>query len=77
MDRVKNREKEFLWSQRGITFKIPTPADYKSIKAFLVEIFFPEEPFFRSLKLMEVGNGLIERHFIQFILGQQQMSSYP
>ena len=72
---ISDRE-AFLWSQRGITFKIPTTDDYKDIKTFLVNIFFPEEPFFRALNLMEKSKiDILERHFVKFILEKRKVKN--
>ena len=73
---ISDRE-AFLWSQRGITFKIPTTDDYKDIKTFLVNIFFPEEPFFRGLNLMEKSKiDILERHFVKFILETKSCDNF-
>ena len=72
---ISDRE-AFLWSQRGITFKIPTIDYYKDIKTFLVNIFFPEEPFFRALNLMEKSKiDILERHFVKFILEKRKVKN--
>ena len=72
---ISDRE-AFLWSQRGITFKIPTTDDYKDIKTFLINSFFPEEPFFRALNLMEKSNNdILERHFVKFILEKRKVKN--
>ena len=57
---------ESKWSDKGINFKIVSIGDYEKIKAFLLKAFFPDEPIFRSLKLME-GNGYIDKYVIKII----------
>ena len=54
---------EDKWAQKGITFKVPTLDDLDQIKDFLRLYFFPDEPIFRSLKLMGGNGGVVDTWF--------------
>ena len=54
------------WSEKGITFKIPTLEDFDKIREFMYQYFFPDEPIFGSTKLME-GNGFVDRQVQKII----------
>ena len=65
---------EDKWSQNGITFRIATMDDFKEVKNFLKNYFFPDEPVCRGSKLIEMDatgvvnkylNGLIEKFMIK------------
>ena len=48
------------WSEKGISFKIPTLEDYEIVDSFLKKYFFPDEPAIRGTGLM-VGDGFFDR----------------
>ena len=54
------------WTEKGITFKIPTLEDFESVKAFLYKYFLPDEPVSRSLKLYD-GNGFGDRQITKLL----------
>ena len=56
MDNTTNNK----WSEKGITFKIPTLDDLKIVDSFVKTYFYPDEPTIRSTGLM-VGNGFIDK----------------
>ena len=56
MDTTNNNK----WSEKGITFKIPTLDDLKIVDSFVKTYFYPDEPTIRSTGLM-VGNGFIDK----------------
>ena len=43
------------WSEKGITFKIPTLEDYEIVDSFLKTYFFPDEPAIRGTGLLIVN----------------------
>ena len=54
------------WTEKGITFKIPTLEDLDKVRDFMYKYFFPDEPIFSSTRLME-GNGFIDRQVQKII----------
>ena len=46
------------WNQKGVTFRIATLEDFDIVKTFLEESFWPDEPVWRSCKLLE---GILEK----------------
>ena len=56
MDNTNNNK----WSEKGITFKIPTLDDLKIVDAFINTYLYPDQPTIRSTVLI-VGNGFIDK----------------
>ena len=49
------------YTELGVTFKVLEPSDQPKIMEFLMESFFPDEPVFRSLKMLE-GSGMVSNY---------------
>ena len=49
------------FKELGVTFKVLEPTDYKIVMDFLLESFFPDEPIFRSTKILE-GSGMVNNY---------------
>ena len=49
------------YTELGVTFKVLEPSDQPIIMEFLMESFFPDEPMFRSLKILE-GSGMVSNY---------------
>lgn len=49
------------YKELGVTFKVLEPSDQPIIMEFLMESFFPDEPVFRSLKMLE-GSGMVSNY---------------
>jgi hypothetical protein len=60
-------EEDTIWTERGINFSVVTEADYPRVKDFLEKSFFPDEPIFRSTKLMG-GHGLVDRYIGNLVI---------
>ena len=58
---------EDKWSQNGISFKIASNLDFEKVKSFLDHAFFPDEPIFRSLQLVQ-GTGFVDVSVANLIL---------
>lgn len=57
----------FAGQEEEFTFKIVNEEDYPKVKAFLDEAFFPDEPIFRSTKLMVGSGGLVDRYIANLV----------
>ena len=58
---------EKFWSAAGITFSVGTPKDLFDARQFLTENFYPDEPIFRSTKLM-TSHGFVARYLRKVII---------
>ena len=56
----QNQQLGDKWSQECITFETVSMKNYDEVKAYLEKSFFPDEPIFRSTKILG-GNGIVDR----------------
>ena len=61
---------EDKWTQKGITFKVATMADYEKLRTFLATYFFPEEPICGTFKLYE-GDGWGDKMFKKYVMDEE------
>ena len=52
---------ENKFTELGVTFKVLQPSDYQKVMDFLLESFFPDEPIFRSTKILD-GSGIVNNY---------------
>ena len=57
------------WETKNLTFQIVTEKDYPRIDEFLKTNFYPDEPIWRSTKLVEVegNNGLVNKYVANLV----------
>ena len=54
------------YTELGVTFKVLEPLDFSKVMDFLMESFFPDEPVFRSTKILE-GSGMVNSYISSLI----------
>ena len=59
---------EKFWTAAGISFSVGTPKDLYEVRQFLIENFFPDEPIFRSTKIMTT-HGFVGRYLRNVVVG--------
>ena len=59
---------ENKWAELDVTFRIVTEAEYEKVHEFLHQAFFPDEPVFRSTKLVQdSGTGFVSNFIANLI----------